>query len=226
MSSESSTDTDPPIQPGNGADYPPLSTRRSADLNSSKVEPSPSPTASTPTLYQPTDKVEPRTEEEQSTEEEPVGRKLTKQTTSQTPPYTIHSNSVKWLIILIVSTAAMMSYVERLSAEYRIQKLTSGMFSSSQIPPIQSTVPSFEFSPLSANIYLPVIPAVSQDLKVSTQSINLSVTVYMIFQGTCNFTIFRYCVNLTFVTGITPSFFASFCDVLGRRPIYIVNFIM
>ncbi|GAA5926950.1 MFS transporter [Sporobolomyces koalae] len=63
-------------------------------------------------------------------------------------------------------------------------------------------------SPLSANIYFPVIPAIASDLQTSTQAINLSVTVYMIFQG------------------ISPSFFGAVCDVLGRRPVYIINFLI
>ncbi|GAA5828181.1 hypothetical protein JCM5353_007823, partial [Sporobolomyces roseus] len=63
-------------------------------------------------------------------------------------------------------------------------------------------------SPLTANIYFPVIPAIAEDLRTSTQAINLSVTVYMIAQG------------------ISPSFFGAICDVLGRRPVYIFNFII
>ncbi|GAA5961314.1 hypothetical protein JCM3765_004370 [Sporobolomyces pararoseus] len=169
MSVETTTEAEPPISKAEASNNLPLSNHRSAELSS---ESQPSPAASTPTLYQPRDEAvrDIGTAEEQSGAEA-VGRKLTKQTTVPPPPYTIYSNTVKWLIVLIVSTAAMMS-------------------------------------PLSANIYLPVIPAISQDLKVSTQSINLSVTVYMIAQG------------------ISPSVFASFCDVLGRRPIYLVNFLI
>ncbi|BGP25869.1 MFS transporter [Rhodotorula toruloides] len=64
------------------------------------------------------------------------------------------------------------------------------------------------FSPLSANIYFPVIPAVAQDLRVSVENINISVTVYMILQG------------------VSPSFFGAICDVLGRRPTYIATFLV
>ncbi|GAA6060564.1 hypothetical protein JCM10212_006799 [Sporobolomyces blumeae] len=63
-------------------------------------------------------------------------------------------------------------------------------------------------SPLSANIYFPVIPAIAQDLNETVEKINLTVTVYMIFQG------------------ISPSFFGAICDVLGRRPVYILTFII
>ncbi|BGP33415.1 hypothetical protein JCM10296v2_005216 [Rhodotorula toruloides] len=64
------------------------------------------------------------------------------------------------------------------------------------------------FSPLSANIYFPVIPAVAQDLRVSVENINISVTVYLILQG------------------VSPSFFGAICDVLGRRPTYIATFLI
>lgn len=38
-------------------------------------------------------------------------------------------------------------------------------------------------SPASANIYLPALNAIQQELKVSTTLINLTLTSYMIFQG-------------------------------------------
>lgn len=61
------------------------------------------------------------------------------------------------------------------------------------------------FSPLTANIYLPAIPEISSDLQVTTEKVQLSVTVFMIFQG------------------ISPLFFGSMTDTLGRRPIYIIS---
>ncbi|GJN90279.1 hypothetical protein Rhopal_003285-T1 [Rhodotorula paludigena] len=64
------------------------------------------------------------------------------------------------------------------------------------------------FSPLSANIYFPVIPSIADDLSTTVEDINISVTVYMIFQG------------------ISPSFMGAICDVLGRRPVYILTFII
>ncbi|GAA5895632.1 MFS transporter [Sporobolomyces salmoneus] len=141
---------------------------RRSEVDQPTSESETSPTTSTPTLYQPKPEMEESSEEDQPVADS-VGKDLTKQSSSLTPPYTIYSNSVRWFIISLVATAAMMS-------------------------------------PLSANIYLPVIPAISQDLRVSTQSINLSVTVYMLAQG------------------ISPSFFGAICDVLGRRPVYIINF--
>ena len=88
---------------------------------------------------------------------------------------------------------------------------------------------------MTANIFYPVIPAVSlvryrssmclirtpgkptltstppprsQDLKVSAEQVNLSVTWYMLLQG------------------LAPSLWGSICDVLGRRPVYMVTFSM
>ena len=64
------------------------------------------------------------------------------------------------------------------------------------------------FSPLSANIYFPALNAIAKDLHVSNGIINLTLTSYMIFQG------------------IAPSIFGDFGDMLGRRPAYILGFII
>lgn len=82
-------------------------------------------------------------------------------------------------------------------------------------------------SPLTANIYFPTIPTIAavrfksghtfapgipltrprpQDLHVSIEQVNLSVTWYMILQG------------------VSPTVWGSICDVLGRRPVYLVTF--
>ncbi|KAI0854058.1 MFS general substrate transporter [Daldinia vernicosa] len=61
-------------------------------------------------------------------------------------------------------------------------------------------------SPITANIYFPAIPALSQDLGVSVAQINLTLTTYMIFQG------------------LAPTFFGDFADVAGRRPAFIIAF--
>ena len=64
------------------------------------------------------------------------------------------------------------------------------------------------FSPLSANIYFPALNALSRDLKVSNELINLTLTSYMIFQG------------------LAPTIFGDFADMTGRRPAYILGFII
>ncbi|KAI1057074.1 hypothetical protein LB507_002467 [Fusarium sp. FIESC RH6] len=62
------------------------------------------------------------------------------------------------------------------------------------------------FSPMTAQIYFPALPAIANDLNVTTSQINLTVTTYMIFQG------------------ITPMFIGSLADSGGRRPAYVVCF--
>lgn len=64
------------------------------------------------------------------------------------------------------------------------------------------------FSPLSANIYFPALNSLSRDLKVSNAMINLSLTTYMIFQG------------------LAPTVFGDLADMTGRRPTYILGFII
>lgn len=64
------------------------------------------------------------------------------------------------------------------------------------------------FSPLSANIYFPALNTLSQDLHVSQTLINLTLTSYMIFQG------------------LAPTFVGDLADMTGRRPTYIVCFII
>ncbi|RYP30637.1 hypothetical protein DL767_006137 [Monosporascus sp. MG133] len=64
------------------------------------------------------------------------------------------------------------------------------------------------FSPLSAQIYLPALPAVASDLDVSISKINLTITTYMIFQG------------------ITPMVIGSLADSAGRRPAYCICFVL
>ncbi|KAI1329083.1 major facilitator superfamily domain-containing protein [Xylariaceae sp. FL0255] len=58
-------------------------------------------------------------------------------------------------------------------------------------------------STLTATIYFPLIPMLSRELSVSVQAINLTVTVYVIFQA------------------LTPAIFASLADSFGRRPVLL-----
>lgn len=70
---------------------------------------------------------------------------------------------------------------------------------------IMITIGSF-ISPVTANIYFPALNPIAEDLNVSTNLINLTLTTYMIFQG------------------ISPTLFGDFGDKAGRRPAYILAF--
>jgi multidrug resistance protein len=62
------------------------------------------------------------------------------------------------------------------------------------------------FSPLSGQIYYPVMPTLVKNYGLTTSAINISITTYMIFQG------------------LAPSFMGTFADASGRRPAYILAF--
>ena len=64
------------------------------------------------------------------------------------------------------------------------------------------------FSAISANIYFPVLNTLAIDLKVSNELINLTLTSYMIFQG------------------LAPTIYGDLADMAGRRPAYIIGFII
>ncbi|RDW57916.1 putative MFS multidrug transporter [Aspergillus mulundensis] len=87
------------------------------------------------------------------------------------PPYSIFDKRQKWLIIVIVSTAAT-------------------------------------FSGFASNIYFPALPTIANDLNVSLELVNLTVTTYLIFQG------------------LAPSLWGPVSDVKGRRTAYIGTFIV
>ncbi|KAF2002539.1 MFS general substrate transporter [Amniculicola lignicola CBS 123094] len=64
------------------------------------------------------------------------------------------------------------------------------------------------FSPLSSTIYLPALNPLANDLHVSPSKINLSITTFMIFQG------------------LAPAFIGAFSDAEGRRPAYLLCFVI
>ncbi|KKK11865.1 putative MFS transporter [Aspergillus ochraceoroseus] len=64
------------------------------------------------------------------------------------------------------------------------------------------------FSPVSSQIYFPALNSLAHDLNVSSSLINLTLTSYMIFQG------------------LSPMFVGDFADKAGRRPAYLVCFII
>ena len=61
-------------------------------------------------------------------------------------------------------------------------------------------------SPLTATIYLPLLPLLAAKFNVSNQSINLTITIYVIFQA------------------VSPLLFATASDSFGRRPIYLTTY--
>ncbi|KAL4940593.1 hypothetical protein BDV06DRAFT_196341 [Aspergillus oleicola] len=64
------------------------------------------------------------------------------------------------------------------------------------------------FSPVSSQIYFPALNSISDDLGVTSALINLTLTSYMIFQG------------------LAPMFVGDFADRAGRRPAYLVCFLI
>ncbi|KAL4953152.1 major facilitator superfamily domain-containing protein [Aspergillus filifer] len=67
------------------------------------------------------------------------------------------------------------------------------------------TLGSF-FSPLSGQIYYPIMPTLVQTYDLTPALINLTITSYMLLQG------------------LAPAFMGTFADVCGRRPAYILSF--
>ncbi|PQE26274.1 hypothetical protein CJF30_00001029 [Rutstroemia sp. NJR-2017a BBW] len=63
-------------------------------------------------------------------------------------------------------------------------------------------------SPTSANIYFPALNPLAAELGVSNTLINLTLTSYMIFQG------------------LAPTIFGDLADMAGRRPVYIIAFVI
>ncbi|KAI9337094.1 major facilitator superfamily domain-containing protein [Pilaira anomala] len=62
------------------------------------------------------------------------------------------------------------------------------------------------FSAFSSNIYYPAVNLIEDDLHITETMVNLTITMYMIFKG------------------VSPSFWGSLADNIGRRPVYIVTF--
>ncbi|OBT67185.1 hypothetical protein VE03_02622 [Pseudogymnoascus sp. 23342-1-I1] len=63
-------------------------------------------------------------------------------------------------------------------------------------------------SGFASNIYFPALPTIANDLNVSLELVNLTVTSYLVFQG------------------IAPSFWGPVSDVRGRRIAYICTFLV
>ncbi|KAI1145959.1 chloramphenicol resistance protein [Nemania diffusa] len=65
---------------------------------------------------------------------------------------------------------------------------------------------SMVFSPLTANIYFPGLVQIQEDLNVTSELVNLTITSYLIVQG------------------ISPVLFGDAADLFGRRPVFITMF--
>lgn len=60
-------------------------------------------------------------------------------------------------------------------------------------------------SPLTATIYFPLLPLLGNQFHTSAQSINITLTIYIIFQA------------------LSPAIFGPLSDSLGRRPVYLLT---
>jgi multidrug resistance protein len=60
-------------------------------------------------------------------------------------------------------------------------------------------------SPLTATIYFPLLPLLREHFNTSAQAINLTLTIYIIFQA------------------ISPAIFGPLSDSVGRRPVYLLT---
>ena len=60
-------------------------------------------------------------------------------------------------------------------------------------------------SPLTATIYFPLLPLLRSHFHTSAQAINLTITLYIIFQA------------------LSPAIFGPLSDTLGRRPVYLLT---
>ncbi|KAI9476209.1 MAG: major facilitator superfamily domain-containing protein [Benjaminiella poitrasii] len=63
-------------------------------------------------------------------------------------------------------------------------------------------------SPLTASIYMPALNQVQNDLQTTTEHVNLTITVYMIFQA------------------ISPTFWGTIADSYGRRPVLMSTMVV
>ena len=76
-------------------------------------------------------------------------------------------------------------------------------------------------SPFSSAIYFPAIPTMAAAFGKSVELINLTVTMYMVFQGISTFCL-RVLVVQALTSALGPMFWGILADRLGRRPVYLM----
>lgn len=91
------------------------------------------------------------------------------ETTTTTIGPSGYSKTAQWSIVVIVALAGLFRYGQCSALLMSIDADTSR-------------------SPLPANIYFPAIPSIAAAFHESTEAINLTVTVYLVFQGICMLT--------------------------------------
>lgn len=82
-------------------------------------------------------------------------------------------------------------------------------------------------SPISSSIYFPALNSIGSDLGVSSNKMNLSITMFLV--NTTRHRTFKNMFNTCRVQifqGIAPSFIANFSDIHGRRPAYMIAFVI
>ncbi|KAE8333312.1 Fructosamine kinase-domain-containing protein [Aspergillus sergii] len=60
-------------------------------------------------------------------------------------------------------------------------------------------------SPLTATVYLPLLPTLTSQFNISSQAVNMTLTIYIIFQA------------------LSPAIFGPLSDLKGRRPVYFLT---
>jgi|ERR1700727_1964083 hypothetical protein len=96
------------------------------------------------------------------THESPVAQSL------ESKPYSIFTRGEKWVVVSIASIAATYRWAVYLMPHYLVSPMLNCLS-----------------SPLTANIYFPAVPTIAAAFHKSIELINITVTVYMVFQGIC-----------------------------------------
>lgn len=82
-------------------------------------------------------------------------------------------------------------------------------------------------SPLTANIYLPILHTIADDLDVGNTQVNLTVTVYLVRERESHQLIITSANNREqVIQAVAPIFLAPLSDTIGRRPICIFGLVI